>query len=93
MVSSQLFWFEQMSTSGIHECFFASRIREVGQRENSERPIAALQLLKERDQAEDRLEGLLREADESGEPTEMTQQDWDDIRREVREHSQKRKLG
>ena len=28
---------------------------------------AALQLLKERDQAEDRLEGLLREADESGE--------------------------
>src|SRR6266478_5832282 len=44
---------------------------------------AALQLLKERDQAEERLETLLQEADENGEPTEMTEEDWDDIRREV----------
>jgi hypothetical protein len=29
-----------------------------------------------------RLEVLLQEAEDSGEPTEMTSQDWDDIRRE-----------
>ena len=54
---------------------------------------AALQLLKERDQAEEFLEHLLQEAEESGEPTEMTEQDWDDIRREAREHSRRRKAG
>ena len=53
---------------------------------------AALQLLKERE-AEEFLENLLQEAEESGEPTEMTEQDWDDIRREVREHSRRRKAG
>jgi putative addiction module CopG family antidote len=31
---------------------------------------------------ETRLEALLREAEDSGEPTEMTEQDWDDFRRE-----------
>ena len=54
---------------------------------------AALQLLKERDEAEVRLEHLVQEAEESGEPTEMTEQDWDDIRREAREHSRRRKAG
>ena len=54
---------------------------------------AALQLLKEHDQAEEFLEHLLKEAEGSGEPTEMTEQDWDDIRREVREHSRRRKAG
>ena len=53
---------------------------------------AALQLLKERE-AEEFLENLLQEAEESGEPTEMTEQDWDDIRREAREHSRRRKAG
>ncbi len=42
----------------------------------------ALQLLKERDQAEDRLEALLQEAEDSGGATEMTKKDWEDIRRE-----------
>jgi putative addiction module CopG family antidote len=65
-----------------------------GQYGSSEEVVKApLQLLKARDEAEERLETLLREADESGEPTEMTQQDWDDIRREVREHSQRREAG
>ena len=43
----------------------------------------ALRLLKERDQAEDRLEALLQEAEDSGEATEMTEEDWKDIRREA----------
>ncbi len=47
---------------------------------------AALSLLKERDQAEDHLESLLQEAEDGGAPAEMTQQDWDDIRRQVHEH-------
>ena len=54
---------------------------------------AALQLLKERDDAENRLEALLQEAEDSGPPTEMTQQDWDEIRGEVHEHYQHRKAG
>jgi len=45
----------------------------------------ALQLLKERDRAEDRLEALLREGIESGDSTEMTEEDWEDIHREVRQ--------
>ena len=43
----------------------------------------ALRLLKERDRAEDRLEALLQEAEDSGEATEMTEEDWEDIRREA----------
>jgi antitoxin ParD1/3/4 len=43
----------------------------------------AMRLLKERDQAEDRLEALLQEAEDSGEATEMTEKDWEDIRREA----------
>jgi antitoxin ParD1/3/4 len=55
---------------------------------------AALSLLKERDQAEDHLERLLQEAEDSGAPTEMTPQDWEEIRQEVREHhQQQRKAG
>jgi antitoxin ParD1/3/4 len=46
----------------------------------------ALHLLKERDEAEARVEGLLREGIESGESTEMTEKDWEEIRREVRQH-------
>lgn len=43
----------------------------------------ALELLKQRDQAEDRLEALLQEAEDSGEGKEMTKEDWDHIRREA----------
>jgi hypothetical protein len=42
----------------------------------------ALRLLAARDRAEDRLETLLREAEDSGPAAEMTAQDWDDIRTE-----------
>jgi antitoxin ParD1/3/4 len=49
----------------------------------------ALRLLKERDQAEARLEALLREGIESGDSADMTEADWQDIRREVRQrHAQ-----
>jgi len=34
------------------------------------------------DRFELRLEALLEEAEQSGEPTDMTAQDWEDIRRE-----------
>ena len=51
----------------------------------------ALRLLKERDQAEDRLEALLQEAEDSGEATEMTEEDWENIRREVHERHAERK--
>ena len=51
----------------------------------------AMRLLKERDQAEDRLEALLQEAEDSGEATEMTEQDWENIRREVHQRHAERK--
>jgi len=51
----------------------------------------ALRLLKERDRAEDRLEALLQEAEDSGEATEMTEQDWENIRREVHQRHAERK--
>lgn len=35
-----------------------------------------------RQKAEERLLALVKEADESGPPTPMTKQDWEDIRRE-----------
>ena len=41
--------------------------------------------------AQDQLEVFLMEGIESGEPTEMTRQDWDDIRREGRKLSGTRK--
>lgn len=39
----------------------------------------AVELLKETDEAEGRLETLLEEAEDSGPATEMTGQDWADI--------------
>ena len=51
----------------------------------------ALRLLKERDRAEDRLEALLQEAEDSGEATEMTEQDWENIRREAHQRHAERK--
>ena len=51
----------------------------------------AMRLLKERDQTEDRLEALLQEAEDSGEATEMTEQDWENIRREVHQRHAERK--
>jgi len=51
----------------------------------------AMRLLKERDQAEDRLEALLQEGEDSGEATEMTEEDWGNIRREVHQRHAERK--
>ena len=42
---------------------------------------AALDLLRERDEAERRLETLLQEAEDSGPATEMKAEDWADIKR------------
>jgi antitoxin ParD1/3/4 len=44
----------------------------------------------EKRKAQDRLESLLMEGIQSGEPTEMTRQDWDDIRREALKQFQAR---
>ena len=42
----------------------------------------AVELLKETEEAESRLETLLQEAEDSGPTTEMTAQDWADIENE-----------
>ncbi len=42
----------------------------------------AVELLKETEEAESRLETLLQEAEDSGPATEMTGQDWADIEKE-----------
>lgn len=42
----------------------------------------AVQLLKQTEEAESRLETLLQEAEDSGPATEMTPQDWIDIENE-----------
>jgi len=44
----------------------------------------------EKRKAQDSLESLLMEGVQSGDPTEMTRQDWDDIRREALEQFQAR---
>jgi len=51
----------------------------------------ALQLLTARDRAEDRLEALLQEAEDSGPAVEMTAQDWENIRRQVHDRHAARK--
>lgn len=45
----------------------------------------------ERRKAQDKLETMLLEALQSGEPTEMTRQDWADIRREALKQLENRK--
>lgn len=45
----------------------------------------------EKREAQDKLEALLVEGIQSGQPTEMTRQDWDDIRREAFEQFEARK--
>ncbi len=53
----------------------------------------ALKLLKQRDRAVDRVEALLQEGEDSGEATEMTEKDWEDVRRQVRRRHAGRKAG
>jgi antitoxin ParD1/3/4 len=45
----------------------------------------------EKRKTQDKLEALLMEGIRSGDPTEMTRQDWDDIRREALKQFQARK--
>lgn len=45
----------------------------------------------EKRKVQDKLEALLMEGIQSGKPTEMTRQDWDDIRREAVKRFQGRK--
>jgi len=45
----------------------------------------------EKRKAQEKLEALLLEGIQSGEPTEMTRQDWDDIRRVARKQFEARK--
>lgn len=53
----------------------------------------ALELLREQEQAEERLEALLQEGIDSGESTEMTPEEWDEIRQEVRRIHAERRAG
>ena len=45
----------------------------------------------ERRKAQERLEEMLMQGIQSGEPTEMTRQDWDDVRREAVKQFEARK--
>ncbi len=45
----------------------------------------------EKRKAQEKLEAMLLEGIQSGEPTEMTRQDWDDIRRVARKQFEARK--
>lgn len=47
----------------------------------------------EQREAEARLDSLLLQALESGEPTPMTKKDWADVRKEVRRRAEQRKKG
>jgi antitoxin ParD1/3/4 len=47
----------------------------------------------EQREAEARLESLLLQSLESGEPTPLTKKDWDDVRKEVRRRAGQRKNG
>ena len=65
---------------------------ESGHFQNPEAVVEeALRLLPERDRAETRLESLLQEAEDSGPASEMTEQDWMNIRRQVHERHAARK--
>ena len=65
---------------------------ESGHFQNPEAVVEeALRLLTERDRAETRLESLLQEAEDSGPASEMTEQDWMNIRRQVHERHAARK--
>lgn len=59
---------------------FLDRVIQDGRYRSTDEALnTALELLKERDSAEDELEMLLHEAEESGLATEMTSEDWAEI--------------
>jgi antitoxin ParD1/3/4 len=70
--------------------FVEKRVSEEGYSSASEY-IRALVRDEQKRKAKARLEALILEGTNSGESTLMTAQDWEDIRREVRERRAKRK--
>ena len=61
------------------ERFLNEQVRS-GRYASTEQAVGkAVELLKEMEEADSRLETLLQEAEESGPATEMTAQDWADI--------------
>lgn len=64
------------------ERFLTEQVR-AGRYSSAEQAVGkAVQLLKETEEAESRLERLLQEAEDSGPATEMTDQDWADVANE-----------
>src|SRR5437870_12539555 len=61
------------------ERFLNEQVRSGRYSSKEEAVGKAIELLKEMDEAEGRLETLLQEAEDSGPATEMTAQDWADI--------------
>jgi antitoxin ParD1/3/4 len=64
------------------ERFLNEQVR-IGRYSSKEEAVGkAVELLKEMEEAESRLETLLQEAEDGGPATEMTAQDWADIENE-----------
>ncbi len=64
------------------EKFLSDRIQSGRYHSAEEALNEAVELLKQTEEAENRLEALLQEAEDSGPPTEMAPQDWIDIENE-----------
>ena len=64
------------------ERFLNEQVRSGRYPSTEEAVRKAVELLKEMEEAESRLETLLQEAEDSGPATEMTAQDWADIENE-----------
>ena len=73
------------------ERFLNEQVRSGRYPSTEEAVSKAVELLKEMEEAENRLETLLQEAEDSGPATEMTAQDWTDIENEVLNRLRSRK--
>jgi antitoxin ParD1/3/4 len=73
------------------ERFLNEQVRSGRYPSTEEAVTKAVELLKEMEEAESRLESLLQEAEDSGPATEMTAQDWADIENEGSKRLRSRK--
>lgn len=73
------------------ERFLSEQVRSGRYSSTEEAVTKAVDLLKQMEEAESRLETLLNEAEESGPSTEMTAQDWIDIENQGLKRLQSRK--
>ena len=73
------------------ERFLNEQVRSGRYPTTEEAVTKAVELLKEMEEAESRLESLLQEAEDSGPATEMTAQDWADIENEGSKRLRSRK--